>query len=118
MKKLAFALFGALVLAGCETTSYSSGSYSGGSDGRNRVMNITNNTGVTMTHFYASNTGQRTWGPDQLGSTVMYSGSGRRINFDDGTGACMYDFKARFADGDVLITNSINVCVQSTWNYH
>ena len=117
MKKLAFLLLGALAVAGCETTSYSSGSNGGSSDGRNRVMNITNSTGVTMTRFYASNTGRSTWGADQLGTTVMYSGSGRRINFDDGTGACMYDFKAIFADGDVLTTSNINVCVQSSWNY-
>ena len=115
MKKLALALLGVASLAACEidTASYGGGSY----DGRNRVMDISNRTGVTMTRFYASNTGQRTWGPDQLGSTVMYSGSGRRINFDDGTGACHYDFKAVFADGDVLIANNVNVCVESGWIY-
>ena len=115
MIKLAFAFVGLLALSACETTGTSINSSSG--DSRNRVMTINNNTGVTMMRFYASNTGQSSWGPDQLGTTVMFSGSGRRINFDDGTGACRYDFKAEFADGDVLIANDINVCVESSWNY-
>jgi len=114
MKKLAFAFVGLLALSACSTGG---GVTSSTSDGRNRVMDITNNTGVTMMRFFASNTGQSTWGPDQLGTTGMSSGSGRRINFDDGTGACRYDFKAVFADGDILTTSDVNVCVESGWAY-
>ena len=114
MKKSAFAFVGLLALSACGAAGNFTSSTS---DGRNRVMDITNNTGVTMAQFFASNTGQSTWGPDQLGTTYMPSGTGRRINFDDGSGACRYDFKAIFTDGDVLISNDINVCVKSSWDY-
>lgn len=114
MKKLAFALFGALALTACDDVS----SYSGGGDNYNRVVNITNTTGMTMTHFYASNSGRSTWGPEQLGpSTVLRSGQFVTINFDDGTGACSYDFRAKFADGQTLVRYNINVCSVSNYNY-
>lgn len=114
MKKLAFALFGALALTACEDAS----SYSGGGDSYNRVVNITNSTGVTMTHFYASNSGLSSWGPEQLGaSTVLRSGQFVAINFDDGSGSCSYDFRAKFADGDTLVRYNINVCSVSNYNY-
>jgi len=117
MKKLAFALVGVLALAACEDTPYSSGG-STSSDGYNRVVNITNTTGVTMTHFYASNSGRSSWGPEQLGaSTVLRSGQFVSINFDDGSGACSYDFRAKFADGDTLVRYNINVCSVSNYNY-
>ena len=114
MKKIAFALFGALALTACDDVSYSSG----GGDGYNRVVNITNTTGITMTHFYASNSGQSSWGPEQLGaSTVLRSGQFVSINFDDGTNACSYDFRAKFADGQTLVRYNINVCAVSNYNY-
>ncbi len=114
MNKLAFAFVGLAALAGCadtvSTTTSALGNY-------NRVMDITNNTGVTMREFYASNTGQNRWGPDQLGNSVLPSGKYFTINFDDGTGACNYDFKAVFADGDVLTTSNVNVCAETGWVY-
>ncbi|MCF6272830.1 MAG: hypothetical protein L3J37_06505 [Rhodobacteraceae bacterium] len=115
MKKVAYAAAALLFVAACDVSDLDVG---GGGIGLNHVMTINNNTGVTMTQFYASNSGQRYWGPDQLGATVMYSGSGRLINFEDGTGACLYDFKAVFADGDQLITTNRNVCVESNWSYN
>ncbi len=116
MKKLAFAFVGLLALSACET----GGSYvaSGGGDSRNRVVTINNTTGMTMTHFYASNSNMTTWGPEQLGrSTVLPSGRSTTINFDDGTGACIYDFKARFSNGSELEKFGVNVCVISNYNY-
>jgi len=37
---------------------------------------------------------------------------------DDGTGYCLYDFKAVFADGDVLIRERVDVCTISSYRYH
>ena len=116
MKKIAFALVGLLALSACnEDSTYVSTSPS---DIINRVVNISNNTGMTMTHFYASNTNMSTWGPEQLGaSTVLPSGRATRIDFDDGTRACIFDFRARFSDGQELKKFGINVCVISNYNY-
>lgn len=116
MKKLALAFVGLLALSACDTgPSVVSG---GAGDSLNRVVNINNLTGMTMTHFYASNSQMSTWGPEQLGaSTVLPSGSSTRINFDDGTGACVFDFRARFSNGQELKKFGVNVCVISNYNY-
>ena len=86
-------------------------------DGQDRRVLIINATGVTMTHFYASNSGQADWEEDILGEDVLESGASVRINIDDGTGACLYDFMARFADGDELVRNRINVCEITEYRY-
>ncbi len=116
MNKFAFAFVGLLALSACETGGTNMGMSSG--DSRNRVVNINNSTGMTMTHFYASNTNMSSWGPEQLGpSTVLQSGRTTRIDFDDGTGACIFDFKARFSNGQELKKFGVNVCVISNYNY-
>lgn len=86
-------------------------------DGNDRRVNIINVTGVTMTHFWASNSGEDDWQEDILGEDVLRNGASVRINIDDGTGACIYDFKARFADGDELERYRINVCQVSEYRY-
>ena len=86
-------------------------------DGQDRRVVIINATGVTMTHFYASNSGEADWQEDILGQDVLPAGARVRINIDDGSGACLYDFKARFADGDELIRYRINVCQISEYRY-
>ena len=115
MKKLAFAFVGLLALSACDT----GGSYVAPSgDTRNRVVNINNSTGMTMTHFFASNSNMSSWGPEQLGpSTVLPSGQSVRINFDDNSGACIFDFKARFSNGQELKKFGVNVCSISNYNY-
>ena len=86
-------------------------------DGQDRRVRIINATGVTMTHFYASNSGQDDWEEDILGQDVLRSGASVMINIDDGSGACIYDFKARFADGDELERYRINVCQITEYRY-
>lgn len=86
-------------------------------DGQDRRVLIINETGVTMTHFYASSSGQSNWEEDILGRDVLASGASVRINIDDGSGACVYDFRARFSDGDVLNRFRINVCEITEYRY-
>ena len=86
-------------------------------DGQDRRVRIINATGVTMTHFYASNSGQNDWQEDILGQDVLANGASVVINIDDGSGACIYDFKARFSDGDVLERYRINVCQITEYRY-
>ena len=86
-------------------------------DGKDRRVTIINVTGVTMTHFYASNSGRSDWEEDILGQDVLPAGSRVRINIDDGSGACIFDFKARFADGDEVIKYRINVCEITEYRY-
>lgn len=92
-------------LAGCVdtgTTYYT--------DTANRHVTVYNASGVTITNFYGSNVGASTWEEDILGSSVIPPGVSVDINFDDGTGACLFDFKAVFADGSTAVEQGIDVC--------
>ncbi len=84
----------------------------------NRVVTIVNNTAFTIVEFYGSNIGSTSWEEDILGLDVIPAYSSMRINFDDGSGYCVFDFKAVFNDGDVLIRKRVNVCEISTYTYN
>lgn len=107
MKSLALLAASALFLAACTAPPATRSA--------NRVVEIGNNTGITMTHFYASNTSRHSWEEDIFGSEVLLSGRSVNIDINDGSGACVFDLKARFADGDEVVENGFNVCAQSAW---
>lgn len=88
------------------------------SQAEDRRVRIINETSWTMTYFYASNVGADTWEEDILGADVLPSGESVVINIDDGTGYCLYDFKAVFADGEELIRERVDVCEISSFRYH
>lgn len=84
---------------------------------QDRNVRIVNETRHTMVEFYASNIGRDTWEEDILGQDVLQVGQSVNINIDDGTGACLYDFRAVFDDGDELVRNRIDVCTIGTYRY-
>jgi len=86
-------------------------------DGQNRRVRIHNQTGWTMTHFYASDSRIDDWQEDMLGSGVLAAGASVMMNIDDGSGACMYDFKARFSNGQELTRFGVNVCEIADYYY-
>ena len=83
----------------------------------NRQVNIVNATDSTMVRFYASNAGRDDWEEDVLGDRVLKPGQSVRIDIDDGSGACLFDFRADFDDGEKLTRTKINVCEISTYRY-
>lgn len=85
------------------------------SDGYDRNVLIVNQTGRTIYRFYGSNVGTSSWEEDILGSDVLPSGSSVRINFDDGSGYCNFDFKIEFQDGSYITESNINVCTVGTY---
>ena len=86
-------------------------------DGYNRRVRIHNQTGWTMLRFYASDSRKDDWEEDILGDDVLENGQNVRINIDDGSGACIYDFKAQFTNGQELTRFRINVCEVSEYTY-
>ena len=85
---------------------------------QDRRVRIINETSVDMLYFYASRASTTSWEEDILGEDILSSGSSVVIDIDDGTGACLFDFKAVFADGDELTDNDINVCEIGSYRYH
>ncbi|PCJ69969.1 MAG: hypothetical protein COA62_09700 [Rhodobiaceae bacterium] len=88
------------------------------SQAENRNVRIINETNSTMVEFYASNIGADIWEEDILGYDVMPAGDSLMIDIDDGTGYCLYDFKAVFSNGKVLIKERVDVCTISSYRYH
>ena len=84
----------------------------------NRHVDIVNDTGMTMSEFYASATGTDDWEEDILGSDTLAVGEVFDIDIDDGTGACKFDFKAVFTDGTSHVRRAVDVCKISTFTYH
>jgi hypothetical protein len=82
-----------------------------------RRVRINNYTSYDIIEFYASNKDATTWQEDILGRNILPSGNSVVINIDDGTGYCMYDFRAVFEDGDELVKYGNNVCEMSDFNY-
>lgn len=83
-----------------------------------RRVRIVNDTGYTIVEFYGSNVGSDSWEEDILGYDVIGPYSSMMIDFDDGSGYCLFDFKAVFNDGDVLTRKRVNVCEISTYTYN
>ena len=86
-------------------------------DGQNRRVRIHNSTGWTMLRFYASNVRTSDWEEDILGDDVLENNASIIMNIDDGSGACLFDFKAEFTNGQSLIRNNINVCEIADYYY-
>jgi len=87
-------------------------------DNLDRWVKIVNETGYTIVAFYGSHTDANSWQEDILGSDVLPSGYSVKVNFDDGTGYCIFDLRAEFDDGDVLEKFGVNVCEIGTYTYH
>ncbi|NRB19436.1 MAG: hypothetical protein HRU33_18210 [Rhodobacteraceae bacterium] len=83
-----------------------------------RRVRIINDTGYVLVEFYGSNKGSTSWEEDILGPDVLRSGQSVRIDFDDGTGYCKFDFKAIFDDGDELIRKGVNICEIGSYTYN
>ena len=86
-------------------------------DGLNRRVRIHNQTGWTMLRFYASDSRKSDWEEDILGSSVLANGRSVTVNIDDGSGACVYDFKAEFTNGQTLTRMRVNVCQIADYYY-
>jgi hypothetical protein len=84
----------------------------------NRHVDIVNETGKTLSEFYASATDADDWEEDILGSDTLADGEVFDIDIDDGSGACKFDFKAVFTDGTSHVRRGVNVCSISKFTYH
>ncbi len=104
------------ILAACMAGLFTFGAASQASAADRHVV-IKNKTSYTMVRFYASRSSTTDWEEDILGDRVLKSGGQVRINIDDGTGACIYDFKAVFSNGNEATRSKINVCEIGEYTY-
>ncbi|MBN8939718.1 MAG: hypothetical protein J0H01_09515 [Rhizobiales bacterium] len=71
---------------------------------------LVNNTGVELHSFWASPPSVSNWENDILGDNTLAAGRSININMTDGRPDCVYDFKFKFADGDIVEKRRINIC--------
>jgi hypothetical protein len=83
-------------------------------DKRDRRVLVINDRTTDMLRLYGSRTTTGEWEENIL-TTPIASGAKRVINFDDGTGACLFDFRAVFRDNLTAHKWSINVCREEYW---
>lgn len=83
-------------------------------DGRDRRVMIINDRSSDMLRLYGSRTTTDEWEENIIVAPIK-SGGRRVINFDDGTGACLYDFRAIFSDNQTVHMWKINVCREEYW---
>ncbi|MDM7862124.1 hypothetical protein QTP81_16080 [Alteromonas sp. ASW11-36] len=84
-------------------------------DGKDRRISLTNDTSVTIVEFYASNIDSESWEENILDGNYLSPGNEFIINIDDGSGYCLFDLKAVFADGDVVTNTKFDVCTETGW---
>jgi hypothetical protein len=87
-------------------------------DGRNRRVKVINETSYTMVRLYGSRQSADSWQEDVLGEDVLKPGQSVNVNWDDGTCACTFDFKAAFSDKTETVRRGYDVCEQATWRIH
>lgn len=75
-----------------------------------RRVIITNESSFEVKEFYASRVSTDDWEENIVEDKPLKSGDSGRFDFNDGSGACLFDFKIVFEDGDVGTASSINVC--------
>ena len=80
-----------------------------------RRVRIINNTSYTMISFQASNVRRGSWEEDILGRSVVRPGGSFVANVNDGTGFCMFDFRAKFQGGRQAERRNVNVCKITSW---
>jgi hypothetical protein len=84
-------------------------------DKHNRVVEIVNERASDILRLYASRTTTEDWEENILSRQPIPAGARVSVDFNDGTGACLFDFRAVFRDGAVVHMWSINVCVERYW---
>ena len=82
-----------------------------------RNVDIVNKTGKTMTAFYASVTNANNWEENILGGDNLDDGDTQPVNIDDGSGKCVFDFRADFKGGGSAEKRGVNVCQISKFTF-
>jgi len=107
----------ALTLAAAPTITTSANAFTLPANTSDRLVKIINETTYDIVHFFGSHVDEGSWQEDILGVDILYAGQELTIDFDDGTGYCLFDFMAVFSDGDKVVSNRINVCQVGDYIY-
>lgn len=71
---------------------------------------ILNNTGYPIEQVHVSASTQDAWEEDVLGQDVLDVGDRVKIRFDADEGACLWDLKVTYTDGETAEWQGLNLC--------
>jgi hypothetical protein len=106
-----------LTLATAPTITTSANAFTLPANTSDRRVKVINETTYDIVHFFGSHVDEGSWQEDILGVDILFAGQEFTIDFDDGTGYCLFDFMAVFSDGDKVVSNRINVCQVGDYIY-
>jgi len=105
-----------LALGGCE--SMSENPIAPSDDRYNRTIEVVNATDRLITHIRARNVDTGVWIADVLGGNRLRAGQSKTVQFDDGTGACIFTLRTSYMRGYNRVTDrTYNVCEFTTLTY-
>ena len=83
-------------------------------DGKNRVVDIVNTFGTSL-HFTARASERRGLArPDPIEGDVR-ANYYLTVNFNNGSGACLFDLRAAFENGEVVTAKRFDTCAEVSW---
>ena len=88
----------------------------GPADALDRQVRIVNESTFEIVELYGSRVDART-PRNILGEATLPAGASVDVDFEDGSGYCMYNFRAVFDDGAVLERRRVKVCEVGTFRY-
>ncbi len=83
-------------------------------DGKNRVVDIVNTTDTPL-QFTAFNAERRGLNRQPSAEGTVDANYYLTINFADGSGDCLYNFRAEFANGQAAEAAQFNTCTEVSW---
>ena len=88
----------------------------GSAQALDRQVRIVNASSFEIVELYGSRVDART-PRNILGEATLPAGASVDVDLEDGSGYCMYNFRAVFDDGAVLERRRVNVCEVGTFRY-
>jgi hypothetical protein len=83
-----------------------------------RQMLIINDTEFEIVQLFGARKGLDEWGNDLLDGMPITAFAERSVDFEDGSGYCLFDIRAIFDDGEELVSEDINICDLTMFTYY
>jgi len=71
---------------------------------------LKNKTGYQIDEVYVSASKNKNWGKDIMGTGSLGDGEQVKITFPHGNGACIFDLKVKYNDGDESEWSGVDLC--------
>lgn len=84
-------------------------------DGFDRRVVIVNESSRTISEVRGTPTTWDGYGRDLIPNFVIESGEQARVNFDVGTGQCLYDLQVKMRNGQTVEKRNVDVCRVTSW---